>query len=266
MKGGAILPTLILLTVGACGGSEPINEWIPTFADEFDGPAGPPDVSKWTPEVNGRGGGNQELQFYSDRPDNLRVNGMGQLSITARREAFEARDFTSARINTQGKFEQQNGRFEARMKLPKGKGYWPAFWMLGGNFDDIGWPKCGEIDVMENRGAIPSTVLSSLHGPGYQGGNAITELFRLNEGTFADEFHVFSVEWEAERIRFSVDGTSYHTVERAGMRSGATWVFDHPFFMILNLAVGGTFGGEPNADTVFPQELLVDWVRAYRRR
>jgi beta-glucanase (GH16 family) len=250
---------LALLLVLGCGRAED-DGWTLVWADEFDGPPGAPDPGKWSFEVGGDGWGNGELQFYTDR--NAALDGAGHLLITARREAFQSRAFTSARLSTRGKLEQAHGRFEARLKLPAGKGLWPAFWMLGADVDRVGWPSCGEIDVVEARGAQPWRVSSSLHGPGYSGGNALSAGY---EGTAAltDDFHLFAVEWSDGEVRFSVDGRAYHT-ERASRLASGRWVFDHPFFLIVDLAVGGSFGGAPDETTPFPAQLMADWVRVYR--
>jgi beta-glucanase (GH16 family) len=239
------------------------------FADEFDGPAGtPPDPGRWTHEVNGSGGGNNELQYYTDSTSNAALDGQGNLVITARKENpanyqcwYGTCEYTSARLNTASTFTQAYGHFEARVKVPRGNGMWPAFWMLGDNFGDVGWPNCGEIDILENIGREPSTVHGSLHGPGYSGGNPITGSFTLPNGeVFADNFHTFAVDWSPDQISWSVDGAVYQTHTPADT-NGNPWVFDHPFFLILNVAVGGNWPGPPDDSTQFPQQMLVDYVR-----
>jgi beta-glucanase (GH16 family) len=239
------------------------------FADEFDGPAGtPPDPARWTHEVNGGGGGNNELQFYTDSTDNAALDGEGHLVITARKENpanyqcwYGTCEYTSARLNTATTFTQAYGHIEARIKVPRGQGMWPAFWMLGDNIGDVGWPNCGEIDVMENIGREPSTVHGSLHGPGYSGGNPITGTYTLPDGgVFADDFHTFAVDWTPDQISWSVDGAVYQTNTPADT-NGNPWVFDHPFFVILNVAVGGNWPGSPDDTTQFPQQMVVDYVR-----
>jgi beta-glucanase (GH16 family) len=243
------------------------------WSDEFEGPSGAlPDATKWTSETGGGGWGNQELETYTDRARNASLDGEGALAIHALRESFTgadgiARDYTSARLKTQGKLEQAYGRFEARLRIPRGQGLWPAFWMLGADIATAGWPRCGEIDVMENIGREPSTVHGAAHGPGYSGGNGIGAPFTLSGGArFADEFHVFAVEWEPAAIRWYVDGTLYQTRTPADLPAGQRWAFDHPFFLLLNVAVGGSWPGSPDATTVFPQTMLVDYVRVYRRQ
>ena len=264
----ALLALLAALVAAACTTVDDPDAALPwrlVFQDEFDGaPGARPDPATWTFELGGNGWGNQELQHYTDRPENAALDGSGALVLTARREPFEGRDYTSARLTTRGKREQAYGRFEARLALPEGKGLWPAFWLLGADNAVVGWPACGEIDVVESRGAQPWRVLGSAHGPGYSGGNAIIGSFETaDRSSLADGFHVYAVEWEPDELRFWVDGQRYQTVRPSSLRGGARWVFDHPFFMILNLAVGGNFGGAPDATTVFPQRLRVDYVRVY---
>src|SRR5262249_30813502 len=175
-----------------------------------------------------------------------------------------ARNYTSARLLTQGKFARRFGRFEARIKLPFGQGVWPAFWMLGENITSVGWPACGEIDVMENIGREPSLNHGSLHGPGYSGGNSLTASFGLpDQGHFSDDFHIFALEWSPNSVKFFVDGAVYESRSPSDVPSDGTWVFDTPFFVLLNLAVGGSWPGSPDQTTVFPQTMLVDYVRVY---
>jgi beta-glucanase (GH16 family) len=241
--------------------------WRLVWHDEFDGPAGSaPDPSKWNAQ-NGRNNANGELEYYTARPSNLALDGNGNLVITAQREAYMGSAYTSARINTSGKFEQMYGRFEARLQLPGGQGMWPAFWMLGNNAGQVGWPACGEIDIMENVGRSPETSSSSLHGPGYSGGNPLTASYHLTGG-FTTAFHVFALEWEQNVVRFYVDDNLFETrtpADLAARGGNLKWVYDHPFNIILNVAVGGGFPGNPNASTPFPQMLLADYVRVYSR-
>jgi len=243
--------------------------WTLVWSDEFNGPNGSlPDPSKWKIVTSGSGFGNQELEYYTSRAANLHQQN-GKLVITARRENYAGRDgsrlYTSARIESQGHFELKYGRIEARIKLPKGQGIWPAFWMLGSDFDAIGWPACGEVDIMENVGNEPSRIHGSLHGPGYSGGNPLTGAFDLpNRARFSDDYHVFALEWEPQSMRFYVDNTLFETQTAGDLPPGKTWAFDHPFFLVLNVAVGGYWPGSPNAATQFPTSMLVDYVRVYR--
>lgn len=229
--------------------------------DEFD-IDGALNSELWTYNIGtgNDGWGNNELQYYTDRPENI-VAENGMLKITAKQESFEGSAYTSARILTQGKFEQKYGRFEARMQLPWGQGMWPAFWLLGSNIDEVSWPNCGEIDIMENRGSEPTLVSSALHGPGYSGGNPILKAYELVDSRFDNEFHIFGIEWAPNYINFYVDDVLYNQITPSD--APGDWVFDQPFFIIINLAVGGNFGGPPNENTVFPQSLLVDYIRVY---
>lgn len=242
----------------------------PLWADEFDGPAGSsPDSAKWGYDigVGQNGWGNNELEYYTDRTQNAFLDGEGHLVIKAIKETFTGvggvtRNYTSARLVTRGKFEQKYGRFEARIKLPFGQGIWPAFWMLGTDINSVGWPSCGEIDVMENIGREPSTNHGSLHGPGFSGGNSLTALVTLPDGKrFTDDFHIFAIEWEPQEIRFYVDGNLYQTRNAAQLSADKRWVFEHPFYLLLNVAVGGDWPGNPDATTIFPQTMMVDYVR-----
>jgi beta-glucanase (GH16 family) len=240
------------------------------WSDEFNGPDGtPPDPEKWTVVTGGSGFGNNELEYYTDRPANIRQE-KGNLVITARREAYAGPDgvsraYTSARIQTRGLFQQKYGRMEARIKLPGGQGIWPAFWMMGNDFESVGWPVCGEIDIMENVGFEPHAVHGSLHGPGYSGGEPLTGTYRLPGNVrFSQDFHLFAVEWEPREIRFYVDDVLFETQTVDSIPPGKHWAFDHPFFLLLNVAVGGYWPGNPDAKTSFPVSMLVDYVRVYR--
>ncbi|WP_250002032.1 family 16 glycosylhydrolase [Actinoplanes sp. M2I2] len=232
------------------------------WSDEFNGAAGPIDANKWKFDIGGGGWGNNEQQYYTNSTSNVRVNGQGQLEITARRENpagyqchYGTCQYTSGRILTADKFSQTYGRFEARIKIPKTQGIWPAFWMLGGN----NWPTTGEIDIMENVGKEPNTVYGTVHGPGYSGGSAIGG--NRNIGTpLGDAFHNYAVEWSPNLIVWYLDGSEFFRVTPASL-GGRQWVFDHNHFMILNVAVGGYWPGYPDASTVLPQTMTVDWVR-----
>jgi beta-glucanase (GH16 family) len=266
----------LALTMAACVGTSGVNahDWTLVWSDEFTGAAGTTfDASKWVADTGGQGWGNQERQFYTTRAENVALDGNGHLVITARIEPdgtslqcwYGTCGFTSARLKTKDRFEQQHGRFEARIRLPRGQGIWPAFWMLGANIDQVGWPESGEIDVMENIGREPFTVHGTVHGPGYAGGNSIGGTYTLANTPVADDFHVFAVEWTPGRIAWFVDGQQYFQVTSASLPPGAPWVFEHPFFMLLNVAVGGAWPGDPDATTTFPQQMVVDYVRVYER-
>ncbi|MCU1267820.1 MAG: Hydrolase [Acidobacteria bacterium] len=245
--------------------------WSLAWSDEFDGPNGSAvDSAKWSFDIGGGGWGNNELETYTNRPANAAVQG-GSLVISALKETYTGADnitrsYTSARLLTKNKFTQTYGRFEARIKIPYGQGIWPAFWMLGDNIDSAGWPTCGEIDIMENIGREPAIVHGTIHGPGYSGGSGITASYSLSAPQrFADDYHTYAVEWEPNVIRFYVDGLLYRTRTPADLPAGRQWVFNHPFFIILNVAVGGGFPGNPDATTTFPQLMKVDYVRVYQR-
>lgn len=233
--------------------------WTLAWQDEFDGDE--LDSSKWTRELGGHGWGNAELQYYSDHPENARLEN-GQLIIEAHKEDFMGKAYTSARLITRDKFTQAYGRFEARLKLPYGQGIWPAFWMLGEDLSSAGWPGSGEIDIMEHIGREPKRVYGTVHGPGYSGANGVGGLHDLGE-PLSDEFHVFAIEWEPEEIRWYFDDILYFTVTPDDVPG--EWVYDHPFFMILNLAVGGYWPGYPDETTTFPQQYIVDYVRVYEK-
>ena len=249
--------------------------WTLVWSDEFSSPDGSaPDPSKWTYDTGGKGWGNTELECYTSRLQNAQING-GNLVITAQQEnaPFVCSDgstnsYTSARLKTQGLFSQAYGRFEARIKVSAGQGMWPAFWMLGKDITTAGWPTCGEIDIMENIGKEPGTVHGSLHGPSTTTRTSdATSIFTLPAGqAFADDFHLFAVEWERGVVRFYVDSNLYATFTESQWPAGGTWVFDHSFFIILNVAVGGNWPGSPDSSTVFPRHLLVDYVRVYTRQ
>jgi beta-glucanase (GH16 family) len=249
--------------LGSPGG---LPGWTLTFHDEFDGPAGSVDGTKWGFDIGNRNGwGNSELEYYTDRTSNAALDGNGSLSIVARAEAFQGSNYTSARLNSAGKFSQAYGRFEARIRIPSGQGLWPAFWTLGDNIGPAGWPGCGELDIMENVGREPAVNHGSAHGPGYSGGHPLTGTYQLATGRLADDYHVYAIEWEPNQVRWYVDGALYETRTPADLPAGTTWVYDHPFFIIMNVAVGGTFPGSPDATTVFPQTMSVDYVRVYKK-
>jgi len=247
----------------------PEGEWVLQWSDEFDGPR--LDAASWNIELM-PDPFNEELQYYPDRPDNSPNSNIlvedGVLVIEARREDFEHRKYTSGRINTKGKREFFHGRFEARIRLPAEVGMWPAFWMLGGNIDQVGWPACGEIDIMEGKGRLPNWTSGALHRGPDPGSNEITSAaYVLPSGDFHDEWHLFSVEWEQGQIRWYVDDTLFQAVNKP-VSSSAYWPFDsgQPFFLILNLAVGGWFDTPylPPED-MEPQRLLVDYARVFQR-
>jgi beta-glucanase (GH16 family) len=227
------------------------------WVDDFDGPAGAPvDPATWGFEVGGHGWGNAELQTYTDGTANAALDGGGNLALTVRRDP--AGGFTSARLVSKDRFAFRYGLVSARIRLPGGRGVWPAFWMLGQDIDAASWPGCGEIDVMENFGTEPSTVYGTVHGPGYAGRSGVTGAYDAGVD-LADDFHEYAVHWEPGRIRWLLDGHPYHQVMPDDL-PGA-WVFDHDFYLLLNVAVGGTFSVPPAADLAFPRTMLVDRIR-----
>lgn len=242
------------------------------WQDEFD-TDGTPDSAKWnllTGDGTAQGipgWGNNELQNYTDRPENVTAQN-GVLIITAQKENFEGKSYTSARITTKGKLDQQYGRFEARIKLPTGKGVFPAFWLLGDDENgSLVWPKIGEIDIMEYLGDEPTTVFGTIHGPGFSGANSITKKYEISNDRFDNGFHIFGVEWSPNSINWYVDGDLYQSLTPADVSEETNglgeWVFNRPFHIILNVAVGGNLPGSPNENTIFPQRMLVDYVRVY---
>lgn len=255
----------ILLTVLSCSDDE---QTVTTFnqlvtQDEFE-TEGAPNPELWGYDIGtgSNGWGNNELQYYTDRTENVTVQN-GYLIITAIKESYKGSGYTSARLLTKNKFDQAYGRFETRMRLPWGQGIWPAFWMLGADIDSNPWPAAGEIDIMEFRGQEPTIVLGSVHGPGYSGGEAITKSYTLKNDRFDTGFHVFGIEWGPDYINYYVDNVLYNQITPEDVPG--EWVFNKPFYILVNLAVGGSFVGSPNSETVFPQTMLVDYVRVYKK-
>ena len=247
----------------------PISTQNVIFEDNFDGAAGTgPDPAKWRHDIGGEGWGNAELQYYTDSTDNVAHDGHGNLVITARQGNpaghqcwYGPCEYTSGKLTTAETFTHTYGTFEARIKLPHGQGIWPAFWMLGNDFGNVGWPYCGEIDIMENIGREPSTVHGTIHGPGYSGGGGIGNAYTLPNGErFTDDFHTFTLQWEPGALTWYVDGHRFSHLTPADL-GGNDWVFDHPFFMLVNLAVGGEWPGYPDDGTQFPQTMLIDYIK-----
>jgi len=250
------------------------------WSDEFNGPAGAsPNFGLWQPELgdgklNGLPGwGNSELEYYTANPENVSMDGEGNLVITAKQTDpqtntlqcwYDACEYTSARLITRDAAEFKFGRIEARLKLPTGQGIWPAFWMLGTDLNTVGWPQSGEIDIMELVGRSPDTAYGTIHGPGYAGGASIGSEYKLDSGIFADDFHTFAIEWAPDRIDWYVDDFNFFSATPDTIPAGTEWVYNHPFFIILNIAVGGNFPGNPDATSVYPQTMSVDYVRVYQ--
>jgi len=232
------------------------------WRDEFNGTT--LDPATWTFETGTGGGGwgNNELEYYTDRSQNASLQD-GKLVIHALKESFGGASYTSARIKTQGKKEFTFGRIDIRAILPKGKGVWPALWMLGSNINTVGWPACGETDIMELLGHEPTKVYGTLHygslaNHGQRGNNYV-----LTTGSFADQFHVFSLEWKQDQISFYIDNTLYQTINKTDI-GDYPYPFNAPFFFIFNVAVGGSWPGSPDSTTYLPQWMIVDYVRVYQ--
>lgn len=226
------------------------------WSEEFS-TAGAPDPAKWGYDIGtgSNGWGNNEAQYYTNRAENVTVSN-GTLKITARKEAFSGSNYTSARILTKDKFSFKYGKIEARAKLPQGIGTWAAIWMLGNNISTVGWPACGEIDIMEHIGAQQNKIYGTVHYPGFSGGNAVGGT--VNSTNVANEFRRYGVEWTASTIKFSVDDVVFFT-----FNNNATIPFNHNFFIILNVAMGGNFGG--TIDPAFNSSAMeIDYIRVYQ--
>jgi beta-glucanase (GH16 family) len=239
------------------------STWKLVWSDEFNGPGGaPPDPSKWTPETGGEGWGSKQLD-YDTNNQNAYQDGQGNLVLEARKGNpagskcwYGPCQYTSAHISTSGHFSFTYGRLEARIKIPYGQGIWSAFWLLGNNCATVGYPTCGEVDVMENIGREPDLIYGTVHGPEYFSGN-----YRLQHGTFSDDFHVFALQWDPSHLYFFMDGINYATLNKATLTNQRDWVYDHPFYIVLNLPVGGEWPGSPDSTTVFPQKMYVSYIR-----
>ena len=242
-----------------------LANWSLVWHDEFNEPDGSaPNPANWGYDTD-YWPYNNEMEYYTNSPNNVRIEG-GNLVIQARQEVLNGTNgYTSARLKTEDRQSWTYGRFEARIKIPRGQGMWPAFWMLGTDIETVSWPACGEIDIMENIGREPSIIHGTIHGPDYSGENGVGWYDALPDGSaLADKFHVYAIEWDANGISWFVDDQKYHTVTPSDLQ-GKQWVLDHPQFLLLNLAVGGDWPGQPTKQTIFPQSMLVDYVRVYKR-
>ncbi len=239
--------------------------WNLVWSDDFNGANGSAmDPAKWTYDTGGKWGNGTELQNYTNRTTNVSKQN-GNMVITAKKENYSGNQYTSARIKTQGKFTMTYGRYEARMKIPYGKGIWPAFWLLGADIDTAGWPQSGEIDVMEHVNKDAS-IVSTIHMPGTSSDAKVGMAYTLpGNVSFSNDYHIYAVEWETDAVRFYVDNTLFQTINKANMPAGSTWVFNKPFYIIFNVAVGGSWPGSPDSTTAFPQSMYVDYVRVYSR-
>ena len=262
----------------ACAASEPgppSGQWVQVWSDEFTGPAGAGiDTTIWRYDTadgcsqSNCGWGNNEKEYYSKSTANIALNGQGQLQIVARVAPaglscyYGACRYTSAKITTHGKVWVSPGRVEARIKLAPGQGLWPATWLLGKSIETVGWPAGGELDVMENHGSDITTTSSAVHGPGYSGNTPFAH--GLARGTLDPGFHRYAVEWDSLHIQFFLDNTVHYVVSKTDVQQYGNWVFDQPFYLVLNLAVGGNFDGDPQSNGIFPATMLVDYVRVYK--
>lgn len=235
------------------------------WSDEFN-KDGLPDPTKWGYDVGGNGWGNSELEYYTKaRKENARVEN-GHLIIEARKEPYEGNAYTSARLLTQNTATWTYGKFEIRAKLPAGRGTWPAIWMLGKNISSAGWPQCGEIDIMEHVGFDPGVIHGTVHTEAYNHTKGTQKGQQTAIPTATSDFHIYTVDWTADQIDFLVDGTVYYTVTKAALgKNTAQWPFAQPFFLLLNVAVGGGWGGQKGVDdTIWPRRMEVDYVRVYQ--
>ena len=261
----------------AAASSRPLPDWVEVWSDEFTGARGSGiDTTKWRYDTadgcaqNNCGWGNNEKEYYRASRDNIALNGRGQLQIVARTAPaglscyYGPCRYTSAKITTRGKMWVSPGRVEARLNLAPGQGLWPAIWLLGKNIESVGWPAGGELDIMENHGSDVTTTSSAVHGPGYSGNTPFAHA--LARGTLDRGFHRYAIEWDSLHIRFFVDDTVHYVVSKTDVQRYGNWVFDQPFYLILNLAVGGHFDGDPQSDAIFPATMLIDYVRVYLRK
>ena len=256
---------MILFTIFACSPpSLSPTEYTLLWQEGFDGPQGQAlNEEVWELRVGGHGWGNNQLEHNTARTENVRLSGEGELEIVALRESFEGNEYTSARIKTQESFALPGSRFEARIKLPKGQGLWPAFWLLGSTFEEEGWPLCGEVDIMEFRGESPNEFLTTVHGPGFSGGGSVGDTHNT-EIDLSEDYHTYAVEVDNEYIAWYFDDERVHAISN-GHLAGGDWIFNGDTRIILNLAVGGNFLLPPTENTPFPSTMSVDWVRYWQR-
>jgi beta-glucanase (GH16 family) len=257
------------------GSSKSVQPAVPRYTklvslDEFNGPAGtPPGASHWIHDIGAWGHTDNELETYTDSPTNASLDGRGHLAIVARRQTEtgsdgQTREYTSARLETQGQFSATYGFVEARMKIPAGTGLWPAFWMLGNDVNTAGWPASGEIDVIEALGRHPSVAHGFINGPSADASHYTVGHTVVSAASLASGFHTYAIRWSRNSITWLLDGVRYGTTTPKNLPAGARWVFNRPFHLVLNLAVGGNWAGAPDPSTQFPATLLVDWVRVYQ--
>ena len=233
------------------------------WSDEFDS-TGLPDSSKWTYDLGGSGWGNNELEYYTSRSENARVEN-GNLVIEARKESYSGMNYTSARLLTKNRASWTYGKFEIRAKIPRGIGTWPAIWLLSAA-NPLVWPDDGELDIMEEVGFNPNVIYGTAHNKLYNGAQGTQKGSSLSVPTAQDSFHIYSLEWSNVAVTWSVDSTEYFTYVDPGYGFNG-WPYNKDFFMILNIAIGGNWGGQHGVDdSIFPQQMLVDYVRVYQRK
>lgn len=270
-----IFPFSLLLLIGLAGCSpktttetksestKALKERKLIWSDEFN-TGTQPDTVKWGYDVGGGGWGNNELQYYTDhRTKNARIED-GKLIIEAHQEELGERNYTSARLVTRGKQTFTNIKLEVRAKVPSGLGTWPAIWMLGDNLSAVGWPKCGEIDIMEHVGYSPDSIFGTLHCNAFNHTIGTQQMGSIRTPDVEGTFHIYGIDWQKDHIDFLFDGEVYHTVKKPANATIDEWPFDKPHYLLLNLAVGGNWGGKKGvADDIWPRQMEVDWVRVY---
>jgi beta-glucanase (GH16 family) len=269
LVGALALGVVMVAGIGSfgAGSDEPRLVW----SDEFNGRAGRlPDERKWNLETIGQTSGNGELQCYTDVPDNAATDGSGHLVITAHHDTGHyctdgsQNNYTSARLNTIDKHVWKHGRFEIRAKVPDGIGTWPAFWAVGEDYPEVGWPESGELDVMEVIGADITNLIGTVHFPNDEGEHVFLQSSTDVAEPLSEDFHVYAMEWDDHAIAWSLDGREYGRITRGEVEDAGDWVVDDEFYLVLNLAIGGVLGGPVGLDTVFPQQFVVDYVRVYQ--
>lgn len=252
------ISVIIAAIIAGCNPSSGIHNsdqsYTLVWSDEFNGTA--LDQSSWNYNIGGHGWGNNEQEYYTDK--NATINN-GNLVISGKAEQIDSNGYTSSRITTKGKHEFQYGKIEARIKIPAGQGLWPAFWMLGANIDQVNWPQCGEIDIMEHINA-DSIFYGTLH---WVNNNKVSSGNRMNAAP--DDYHVYGIEWDADSINWQLDGIKFHSVEIKN-NVNSTEEFHKPFFILLNLAIGGDWPGQTVDPNKIPAEMLVDYVRVYQKK
>lgn len=261
-----VYPIMFLFLLSSCFFSEKKEsetKWQLSWSDEFDY-NGLPDSNKWNYDVGGHGWGNNELQYYTKASIRNAEVSNGSLKLKAITEKMENRDYTSARLVTRDKADFTYGKIEVKAKLPRGRGLWPAIWMLGDNIENAGWPDCGEIDIMEHVGYDKDSVLGYIHTKAYNHVKGTQKGTRVFIDDPYNAWHVYSLEWTPERMDFLLDNNLFYHVSNEH-KTTAEWPFDSPFFLLLNIAVGGNLGGKKGVDaTIFPATMEVDYVRVYK--